>query len=514
MRIMRIYKNKYSLFLGIFCANVAFFILAAWLLPIRYETSDDVAMWGLLRGLWEGWPATDHLIFQSVLYGKFLTLLYNLYDGVEWYPVMMSISQIVAMTIVCYHFYTKTKDKNLIIPVIVLFYVCWIYLICRFQFTSTTAILALSSVVLLLDKKFIAGGLLFVFATLMRFESAMMMGLLLAPLFVYRYKTEICKCWAPLALILVVAFSLKFVDRQAYHNSSWKEFISYNSARSALQDNPCGWRGFKGIPDGISKNDYELLVYDFCFDAEVWTIDKLSEMSGIVNATPLKYKFKDSFFDFIKPNWINMFFMLVLTITVFVVIQDKRKCILWGGAVVLWMAVLCMVGIVFQIKPYVFFSSLMAMFYLYGYILSENGFEKWRKAMPWILLLYIVPLCKNIYATVKHNNQIMESAIEARNLIHNIPRDMAVLAYAYPMQGESPFTMTMTILPYAFLTHDDFSFESLLEEKNVLLVDKDAKLPGKIILSLWEHNGINARCRVILESEHKQVINLYRYDIE
>ena len=158
----------------------------------------------------------------------------------------------------------------------------------------------------------------------------------------------------------------------------------------------------------------------------------------------------------------------------------------------------------------------MAMFYLYGYIVSEGGFEKWRKAMPWILLLYIIPLCKNSYATVKHNNQIIKNAIEARSLIHNIPRDMAVLAYAYPMQGESPFTTTTTttILPYAFLTHDDFSFESLLEEKNVLLVDEDAKLPEKIILSLWEHNGINARCRVILESEHKQVIDLYRYDIE
>lgn len=173
----------------ILLVNISFFVLAAWLLPIRFETSDDITMANLVNGVWNG-NSDPHLIFQNIIYGWFLQLLYSKINCIEWYSVCMAIAHIVAMTIITQYIFRKIDDKLLKYLVLVLFFVLWVYLIAKFQFTSTTALLSFSGILLLLDRKFLWGGLVLLLASFMRFNAAMMIGLFMSPIFIFTYKSE------------------------------------------------------------------------------------------------------------------------------------------------------------------------------------------------------------------------------------------------------------------------------------------------------------------------------------
>ena len=56
----------------VLAANVVFFALAAWLLPMGYEENDDVMMAMIANGTYSGAP-DFHLVYINVLYWPLCT---------------------------------------------------------------------------------------------------------------------------------------------------------------------------------------------------------------------------------------------------------------------------------------------------------------------------------------------------------------------------------------------------------------------------------------------------------
>ena len=82
-------------------ANVVFFALAAWLLPMGFEENDDVMMAMIANGTYSGAP-DFHLVYINVLYGAVLAALYRLTTAVEWYTLSFVLLHIIAMSVLVY----------------------------------------------------------------------------------------------------------------------------------------------------------------------------------------------------------------------------------------------------------------------------------------------------------------------------------------------------------------------------------------------------------------------------
>ena len=91
-------KIKEKPFLPIFIFTSVFFIIAAYLLPIRFETNDDVVMLLLASGNITGTPEF-FLVFINAIYGFLVSSLYKIFPFVEWYTLLFSFIHIVSISV-------------------------------------------------------------------------------------------------------------------------------------------------------------------------------------------------------------------------------------------------------------------------------------------------------------------------------------------------------------------------------------------------------------------------------
>ena len=74
----------------VLAANILFFALMAWLLPMGFEENDDVMMCMIANGAYSGTP-DYHLVYINVLYGMVLAGLYSLTTAIEWYTLAFAV---------------------------------------------------------------------------------------------------------------------------------------------------------------------------------------------------------------------------------------------------------------------------------------------------------------------------------------------------------------------------------------------------------------------------------------
>ena len=147
---MNRFLNKYGLLLVLLVANAAFFVLVSLILDIRFEENDDVMMCLIANGNYSGNPDC-HLVFQNALWGSLLSTLYSWTTSIEWYSLLLSIVQVIALTIIVNICIQKQKSNRLLLVVALLcMYSIWAVTIQSFQFTTTSALLCIAGCLLLL----------------------------------------------------------------------------------------------------------------------------------------------------------------------------------------------------------------------------------------------------------------------------------------------------------------------------------------------------------------------------
>lgn len=266
-----VYSKWFHLFV-----NAALFVILAWLLPIHFETNDDVAMCMIASGKYTGTP-DGHIVYANALFGWLIAGLYSLTKAVEWYTLVLCVAQVVAMTGITYAMVTETRMKNILKIVFVLFlYVFWARLIMALQFTTTAGLLCASGCMSLLrlNRKWrIAGLCMVVVASFIRFNASAMVGLLFAPMFLAAWvRDKKYAFWLGAVLLLVMVGVVG--DKLCYRTQDWKEYKEYDALRGYINDNPNANLAESELPEGVSMEDYQMLKW-FNADPTVLTTEKL-----------------------------------------------------------------------------------------------------------------------------------------------------------------------------------------------------------------------------------------------
>ena len=276
---IRVLNNKWFHLL----VNAAVFALLAWLLPIHFETNDDVAMCMILDGQYSGSP-DGHIVYSNALFGWMVAGLYSLTKMVEWYTLALCIAQVLAMTGLTYASATDKKIPIALRAVLVLFlYVFWARIILALQFTTTAGLLCASGCVALLRPTRnwrVAGLLAIVIASLIRFNASAMVGILFAPMFLAEWiKDKKYALWlgGVVALVLIGVVG----DRLCYQSPDWKEYKDYDALRGYINDNPNGDLTEEDLPKNVSMEDYLLLRW-FEVDPQVLTKTELQAIKTAI----------------------------------------------------------------------------------------------------------------------------------------------------------------------------------------------------------------------------------------
>ena len=191
----------------VLAANIVFFAVMAWLLPLGFEENDDVMMAMIANGSYSGAP-DYHLVYINVLYGFVLAGLYSLTKAIEWYTLSFAVLHVISMSVLSYCLLTMpNRARWEKILWLVILYVLWARIIVALQFTTTAGLVCLAGCVLLLrgtPKSQWYGVAFVIVAALTRFLAAGLVGLLMAPILVYTYRFEWRKYIAVVVMLTAV----------------------------------------------------------------------------------------------------------------------------------------------------------------------------------------------------------------------------------------------------------------------------------------------------------------------
>lgn len=498
--------------------NAAVFIAAALLLPVMFEDNDDVTMAWIASGIYSGMPDC-HVVFINAIWGQLLAWLYSWLPAVEWYSVLFAVLQVFSMTIIVGFANHRIKNKIVSVATSVLFYLFWLLIIVRFQFTTTAAITAFAATTLLYDRKFVKGGVLFVIAGLIRFSAAGLVGLLMAPALVHSYQFDIKKSYIPIIVVLAICFLSHKSNELFYQSPEWQYYSEFNRCRGKINDNPNLWRVVGNIPDGISESEF-LSIWAFAIDPNVTTLDDLRIVLNQINATPLYKKVKNFYSGVLRKYWNVLLYVLLLLLSVAAISKKKQCWFTCVGIFLIWLFVLLLISLNCSVKYRVFLSSLFPVLFYAVFVLSTIEEYSSRDICAVLLPVIILSLYfgNNIQSKSDGIEEKSAKFIDQKKLVEQ-SSDSIIIPYGadYMVDMYPPFKLNMSIPsekfinPYCMmaspLNKEYDSFDDLVDGKLVILSQTNASYKNYINI-LLDYYEIKADTLVVNTSGDYSIVKL------
>jgi len=134
---------------------LALLMLTWGLIPIRFETNDDVGIMYIVAGYRTGTP-TNITMFTNVIYGYMMSGLYSLVPNFPWYGFAHVFFIFISLVLILKSMLKLAVSKNtpIYIPIgffILLYYFFFFYYSSALQFTTTPAIMGAAACVLMLS---------------------------------------------------------------------------------------------------------------------------------------------------------------------------------------------------------------------------------------------------------------------------------------------------------------------------------------------------------------------------
>ena len=327
--------------------NVLILFIYTQFFALVPESNDDLAMSYFVEGVYGQY--SEYLIFENVLWGKFLVFMNQLIPAVKWYNVLMFAMVFVAFCEMTYAIIRAQGRKLGIAVSSIMLLFCGYHSYVLFQFSRVTAIATIGGMIMLfyaleraegnMERKFclIAGGLLSVWASMMRFQVFGLCVVLVGGAFgfyrlymILREKREgwikqIVTYLAVFGTVGVVSLALYIVDWAHYEtNEEWKYYKEYNEVRADLWDT--------GFPDyyenyelyqslGISENDFIYYLH-WEMDEEVLTLDTLKTIQAAKTERTFDIK---EFLTLFPSAYVPMSVFTVFVVLAFVTIALNKK---------------------------------------------------------------------------------------------------------------------------------------------------------------------------------------------
>lgn len=503
--------------------NVFVFIVLSNVLPIMFEDNDDTTMVWIANGIYSGTPDC-HLVFINALYGWVLAQLYSILPNVEWYVVSFAFLQIVSITILVGCFYNRIQNRAQRFLIIVLFYSIWSLLIVRLQFTTTAAFVAFAACLLLINKRFAYGGPLFVIASLIRFDAAGLVGLILVPIFLYEFKFDVKSAYLPLFIVLLCALTFKFVDKMFYDNKEWNTYYQLNQYRGKINDNPNSWRVRDDLPTGMKTINYDIL-YSFAMDPSVTDVIQLKEIVHKLNNTPIRKKSLNVWNCYIKRYHDIIILLFVLFLTLFFVSDNRWNKILLICSFLLWFLILAYISTNASVKYRVFISSLIPLFFYVFYVIAKRDSLYNHRSALWVdsmiavsaIYIFIIPAIKRM-TTICDFKPIIDEQMclykkRGKSMVLPAGADLSV-EYLPPFELYKAIDKHSFINPYCMagspLTPEYMSYKDLVDENIVIFsskADDDFKLRQD---ALSENYALKTDTIHVVESSHYVLIRFVK----
>jgi hypothetical protein len=482
-------NNKILQFTLILVFNILFFSLAAHFLPTSFEENDDVAMCLIASGAYTGVPE-PRLVFIHYFYGLVLTLFYKAFRGVEWYTLSFCVIHVISLSVIVHSFLKLNKSKLIKGVSLILLYTLELTIIQSLQFTTTAAIAAFAGIMLIFEKKRFYGycGIaLFFIATFIRFDSAMMVMLLMLPFIMYKVFPDAkknIKLIIPVAVCILGAFLLQVFDRQAYNVEKWSYYRDYNEARGFILGNPNRVLVMNDLPDDISQGDYYLFLYHF-IDGKFFNFEKIKEIRSLISDISFSEKLKNILPFINNYKWILS--LIIISAGLFFFFANKRIMKLFVLFYLFYLFVIILyITLDGRINQRVFMSIFFPVLYFLYYAVPIFSKKCLNITYSFILILLSLLFIDNIYKIGRYRNYVRETAIkEQRALLQSVRnRNITLLGFAADLQIENicgPFEISkyfkgfsqvgggwFTNIPYNNGNFD--SFLSLVEKDIYLFI--------------------------------------------
>ena len=512
--------NKAKPILQFFClfiAHALLFFILAWCLPIRFEENDDVAMCMIANGTFTGVP-NCHLVFQNALWGCLLVGLYTLTSGIEWYSILFALLSVSSASIIVWTVLKKTQQsKTTKVLFLLVVYLLWLRTVQSFQFTTIAALTCIAGVLMLICYRkhwiWIIGGGYIVCASLIRFNAAGLVGLMMVPLILWINKKK-WKEYVRMAIVLAVVLLAKASDKAFYLEEDWKYFSEYNVARGQINDNPNTLSIDELNRIGVSGNDYALLR-SFFPDPNIMTLPVVKSIRDALANEPFSAKMKNV--SQIVQYRIPLALVLLMAIMLFYDVDDHKERYFIVGLIVLLFAVAVGLCINNSFKNRVFLSMLLATVVSLAFF-PLRGNKRWGVGiLDFCLVMMMAKYSNQFYKHAQSTNgKIMVWNDYQYPLLTSLPQNAFIANFGMITEGMSPFDVhkfQYKLYPSGW----DTNFPPLMEASDshqCLLkadvfvftgVDKDISLVEK---GLLEHYDIVVEKHVVAENDKYAIIQI------
>lgn len=529
-KIKEIYKNNFAL---IFAINVIVFTCLYLLVPCTYKQNDDVFMSWIASGVGmsDGLP-NYHLLFINVILGYFISFLYTISSNVEWYSLVIVIIQLLSYSCIHQHIVNSKKSRLLKVLFILLLFAFEVRIFVLLQFTTTAAMAAMAGIVLILSNKRyenIIGLILFIIASLLRFEAAMLVGCISAPFILFFSRKFNYKFinYVFLGIIICSSVFLKSFDSYIYQSDSeWKELKEYNSIRGRISDNP-NFINFRSedIDSSISMNDISFFEF-LALNSDILSVDVLREIKESIDGNTTFFQKITNVKDLLNGPIIMFFIFGTICLFLYLVVYEKISY--WKIITLVFYIFVLFVVISFEsrVKMRVFLSMMLPVWYFSSNLLSGDFTKRYIKLLLMSVFSYLIfglfaYSTAGVYQSIK-----CKSVIEAQlSLINRQDPNCAIMPLGASLNVEFlPFMeITNSIVPRIAISHcylpSPISKEvdnhiGFIDSNIYLFANKNVALPRARLFQkeFLEHYNLTTSVRIIDESENYIIFNFIKND--
>jgi hypothetical protein len=409
-------------------------LLAVW--PTSYETNDDFFMNMIASGFYSGSP-DEHLTYSHFLPGLVLKTLFNFYAGLNWYFWYLILFHWLGWSLIVYS-WIRNSVHTYVLPALLLMLLLFeTYFYFNLQFTTTAAIMACGGISLILSgqnqslwsRSRIAGVAIVAVASMIRYEPALLIALLTAPLLLL---TTSLKKWPGMILLIALLpagiFASEWINKQYYaRDPAWNTFFTELKTGNKFNDNPAFYetiinerKNLKAI-NGWTENDMLLFAVFFRNYAPVYNVEaynRLHQAYSRFRAMP----FRDYFYLFRRD--FGKWPLLILAALAFLSAGNKYR---WAMAAQFFLLALIAYYIYSDLlmKERVIYGALLCLTVSYLYILSAGNNaaqnQKYRMVMRSGLVLLLLA---TVWMSFSVSRKAMDRQIKQRR---QLDKDLALL---------------------------------------------------------------------------------------
>lgn len=492
--------------------------------------NDDVVMMMISSGQYTGEPSAN-LVFINYYLGMLYKLLYEVAPGVFWYPSAMLFSLCTCLAFIAMQAWTCLHGRDFWqLPLLLVVALLLLNFTLKMQFTTAAgAAVAIGSWSFFRFPDIflsLISGTLIVFGFLLRFEAGALVLLVSAAMylsFVAHEKPSKAVLGTFVGLLLASVF-LEISGNAKYEELA-PEYTEYNGLRGQINDNPNAKSIVSELPEGVSSNDYDLLL-KFFVDPEVIDLKTISAISTTLGELEENLSLSD-FLISVRDVLTQERILILLVLILLMLLNSDRLWtkICFFASFVMVLVLLSYIHLTAVLKDrvvYVAFTSILTASLLPGVPLKRNIFSLGTALVCLMLMILFGSLAAvRINETISLRSTFLASA----RLVSEWEGSVVIFGSAghlesarvfsddlLPLANKAVFAGWMAKHP----NNQEYTDHAvLLHDQNALLISTDTDWEhqiASIAKSLEENHQLSTTYKVLGSSEGSQLVKFENVD--